>query len=211
MQQQPRRSEKRSGRGCLASLALGFVLLVATGLGVLWWLTRPPALPRIPLAYLPTVQQAAKSCPELSVPLLAAQIEAESKWNPQADSGKAQGIAQFDSTTWAAWGKAYAGDGQADIWNPKDAILTQGAYMCHLFKVVRHVPGDPTQLALAAYNAGPTAVLQVQGIPQINETQYYVNKVEQLIPQYATTYAQQIGATPSPSPSNHSSSNLPKS
>ncbi|MCQ4083944.1 lytic transglycosylase domain-containing protein [Streptomyces sp. RB6PN25] len=183
------------------SLALGVVLLVAAGLGVFWWLTRPPALPRIPIAYLPTVQQAAKSCPELSVPLLAAQIEAESKWNPQADSGKAQGIAQFDPTTWAEWGKDYAGDGKADVWDPKDAIPTQGAYMCHLFQVVKNVPGNPTQLALAAYNAGPNAVLQAQGIPQINETQNYVNKIEQLIPQYTTTYAQQIGATTSPSPS----------
>ncbi|MBV9024893.1 MAG: lytic transglycosylase domain-containing protein [Streptomycetaceae bacterium] len=203
MRQESRSSGRRSGRGCLVSLALGFVLLVAAGLGVLWWLTRPPALPRIPLTYLPTVQQAAKTCPELSVPLLAAQIETESKWNPQADSGKAQGIAQFDSTTWAEWGKAYAGEGQADIWNPKDAIVTQGVYMCHLFKVVKNVPGDSTQLALAAYNAGPTAVLQAQGIPQIYETQHYIDKIEQLIPEYATTYAQQVGATASPSPSNN--------
>lgn len=201
MQNESRRSSRRSGRGCLVSLALGVLLLVAAGLGIFWWLTRPPALPRIPLAYLPTVQQASKSCPELSVPLLAAQIQAESKWNPQADSGKAQGIAQFDPTTWAEWGKDYAGDGKPDVWDPKDAIPAQGAYMCHLFTVVKNVPGDPTQLALAAYNAGPNAVLQAQGVPQIDETQNYINKIEQLIPQYATTYAQQIGASASPSPS----------
>src|SRR2546430_10638179 len=170
MRKESRRSGRRSGRGCLVGLALGVVLLIAAGLGIIWWLTRPPALPRIPLAYLPTVQQAAKACPELSVPLLAAQIEAESKWNPQADSGKAQGIAQFDPQTWAEWGKDYAGDGTADIWNPKDAIAAQGAYMCHLFKIVKGVPGDATQLALAAYNAGPSAVLRAQGVPQINET-----------------------------------------
>lgn len=201
MQMESRRLGRGSARGCLVSLALGAVLLVAAGLGVFWWLTRPPALPRIPLAYLPTVQHAAKACPELSVPLLAAQIQAESKWNPQADSGTAQGIAQFDPSTWAAWGKDYAGDGKADVWNPKDAIPAQGAYMCHLFKIVRNVPGDPVQLVLAAYNAGPSAVFQAQGIPQINETQAYINKIEQLMPQYATTYAQQIGPTASPSPS----------
>jgi soluble lytic murein transglycosylase-like protein len=200
MQIESSRSSRRRGRGRLVSLALGLLLLTAAGLGI-WWLTRPPALPRIPLGYLPTVQQAAKACPQLSVPLLAAQIQAESKWNPQADSGKAQGIAQFDPLTWAEWGKDYAGDGQPDVWNPKDAILAQSAYMCHLFRVVKNVPGDPTQLALAAYNAGPSAVLQAQGVPQIDETRNYINEIERLMPQYTTTYAQQIGATASPSPS----------
>ncbi|GAA2673821.1 lytic transglycosylase domain-containing protein [Streptomyces lunalinharesii] len=180
-------------------LILGAVLVIAAVLGVVWWLTRPPALPTIPRQYLATVRSAAQTCPELSVPLLAAQLDAESHWNPQADSGQAQGIAQFHPSTWAEWGRNHAGGGAADVWNPADAIPTQGAYMCHLFKQVKGVAGDPTRLALAAYNAGPGAVLRARGIPQIPETQNYVNRIEALIPKYAQTYAQQVGASPSPS------------
>ncbi|MDF3292829.1 lytic transglycosylase domain-containing protein [Streptomyces silvisoli] len=191
---------RRSGRrGCLVGLAFGAVLVVAAAVGIVWWLTRPPALPTIPNQYLATVQSAARTCPELSVPMLAAQLDAESHWNPQADSGQAQGIAQFYPSTWAEWGKDYTGDGKADVWNPADAIPAQGAYMCHLFNEVKSIPGDPTQLALAAYNAGPGAVLKAQGIPQIPETQNYVNRIEALIPKYTQTYAKQIGASPSPS------------
>ncbi|MGW5255258.1 lytic transglycosylase domain-containing protein [Streptomyces sp. NPDC004012] len=175
-------------------LAFGAVL-VAAALGVVWWLTRPPALPTIPQQYLATVQSATKTCPELSVPMLAAQLDAESHWNPQADSGKAQGIAQFYPSTWAEWGKDYTGEGRADVWNPDDAIPAQGAYMCHLFKEVKGIPGDPTQLALAAYNAGPGAVLKAQGIPQIPETQNYVDRIEALIPKYTQTYAKQMSVT----------------
>ncbi|WP_236573216.1 lytic transglycosylase domain-containing protein [Streptomyces sp. GS7] len=179
-------------------LTLGAVLVVAAALGVVWWLTRPPALPTIPRQYLATVQSATKTCPELTVPMLAAQLDAESHWNPQADSGQAQGIAQFHPSTWAEWGKDYTGDGKADVWNPADAIPAQGAYMCHLFKEVKGIPGDPTQLALAAYNAGPGAVLKARGIPRIPETQNYVNRIEALIPKYTQTYAKQISASPSP-------------
>ncbi|WP_257980940.1 lytic transglycosylase domain-containing protein [Streptomyces sp. CB02959] len=189
-----RRSGRRRGP---AALALGAVLILAA-LGVVWWLTRPPALPTIPPRYLATIQSATKTCPELSVPMLAAQLDAESHWDPRADSGQAQGIAQFHPSTWVEWGKDYTGDGKADVWNPADAIPAQGAYMCHLFKQVKGVPGNPTQLALAAYNAGPGAVLKARGIPQIPETQNYVNRIEALIPKYTQTYAKQISASPSP-------------
>ncbi|WP_275310799.1 transglycosylase SLT domain-containing protein [Streptomyces yunnanensis] len=186
---------RRRGR---AALALGAVLILVA-LGVVWWLTRPPTLPSIPPQYLATVQSATKTCPELSVPMIAAQLDAESHWDPRADSGQAQGIAQFHPSTWAEWGRDHTGDGKADVWNPADAIPAQGAYMCHLFKQVKGIPGDPTQLALAAYNAGPGAVLKAQGIPHISETQNYVKRIEALIPKYTQTYAKQISASPSPS------------
>ncbi len=201
MDSESRRSGRTSRRGCLVGLIVTAVLVIAAALGVTWWLTRPPALPTIPQQYLATVRSAAGACPDVSVPLLAAQIDAESHWNPQADSGEAQGIAQFYPSTWAEWGRSYSGGGKPDVWNPQDAIPSQAAYMCHLFRAVRNVPGDPTRLALAAYNAGPGAVLKAGGIPQISETVNYVDRIEKLIPQYTVTYAKQIGASPSPSPS----------
>ena len=191
---------KRRRRRLVVRLMLPLAL-VAAALGAVWWLTRPPALPVIPTTYLPTVQLAARSCPQLSVPLLAAQIDAESHWNPQADSGQAQGIAQFDPVTWSEWGKDYAGDGNPTVWNPKDAIPSQGAYMCHLFRVIKGIPGDPTQLALAAYNAGPNSVIAAQGVPEISETQNYVTRIEKLVPQYTQTYARQLAASASASAS----------
>jgi membrane-bound lytic murein transglycosylase MltF len=193
MQKKTGRTGRR--RGCLVGcLALVAALIAAGAVGLhMWlnWLNRPPPLPTIPDEYLATVRSAARTCPQISVPLLAAQIDAESHWNPDADSGRAQGIAQFYPSTWAEWGKSYSGDGKPDVWNPKDAIPSQAAYMCQLFKEVRGVSGDPTQLALAAYNAGPTAVLNAGGIPRINETRDYVARIEELVPLYAKTYAQQ--------------------
>jgi membrane-bound lytic murein transglycosylase B len=188
-------SGPRRRRGCLTGcLVLAAAVVGAVAFGIhLWldWLNRPPPLPTIPQEYLATVQSAARTCPQVDVPLLAAQIDAESHWNPDADSGRAQGIAQFYPATWAEWGRDHSGDGHPDVWNPKDAIPSQAAYMCQLFKDVHGVPGDPTQLALAAYNAGPTAVLDAGGIPRIDETRNYVARIEELIPQYAKTYAQQ--------------------
>jgi soluble lytic murein transglycosylase-like protein len=43
-------------------------------------------------------------CPGVSAPLLAAQIKAESDWNPNAvSSGGAEGIAQFLPATFAVY------------------------------------------------------------------------------------------------------------
>jgi hypothetical protein len=192
--------EKKTGRtgrrrGCLVGcLVLVAALITAGAIGLhMWlnWLNRPPPLPTIPDEYLATVRTASHTCPQVSVPLLAAQLDAESHWNPDANSGQAQGIAQFYPSTWAEWGKSYSGDGKPNVWNPADAIPSQAAYMCQLFKEVRGVAGDPTQLALAAYNAGPTAVLNAGGIPRITETRDYIARIEELMPQYAKTYAQQ--------------------
>jgi len=60
----------------------------------------------------------------LSVDLLAAQIEAESGWDPEATSpAGAQELAQFMPQTWASYG-----DG-GDPFNPEDAIAAMGRYM----------------------------------------------------------------------------------
>lgn len=179
----------------------GSVLLLAAGAVVLRQVTsQGPSLPSVPAAHRLTVEAAARTCPGLSVPLLAAQIDAESDWQPDADSGHAQGISQFAPDTWSEWGRDGDGDGKADVWEPKDAIPSQARYMCHLLNVVKDLPGDPTELALAAYNAGPTAVLKAQGVPRIDETQGYVERiVHTLVPQYEKSEAQyEQAATPPP-------------
>ncbi len=199
------RGDRPRRRGCLIGCLIALAALIAgAAVGLhLWlaWLNRPPPLPAVPDEYLTTVESAARTCPQVSVPLLAAQLDAESHWNPQANSGAAQGIAQFYPSTWQEWGRDHSGDHVADVWNPKDAIPSQAAYLCALFHQVHGVPGNPTELALAAYNAGPTAVIRAGGIPDIAETRNYVTRIEALVPDYTKTYAQQVAARASASPS----------
>jgi cell wall-associated NlpC family hydrolase len=128
---------------------------------------------------------AAQTCPEITAPLLAAQIETESDWNPDAYNAatKATGLSQFIPSTWAVYGVDGDGDGTADPRDPADAIKTQAIYMCHLVTTVKGMTGlsgDITDLALAAYNAGPGNVQKFGGIPPFQETTAYVAKIRNL-------------------------------
>ncbi|MGW7295763.1 C40 family peptidase [Streptomyces xiamenensis] len=132
----------------------------------------------VPAAYRSLVEEAGQQCPELSPALLAAQLNQESGWNPRAQShAEAQGIAQFIPGTWAVHGIDANGDGVADVWDPEDAIVSAAAYNCSLASYVRDVPGDPVDNMLAAYNAGPYAVIQYGGVPPYTETQNYVRVI----------------------------------
>lgn len=138
----------------------------------------------VPPQYADAVNKAGAICPEISPALIAAQINAESGWNPNARSGAgAEGISQFMPATWAAVGKDGDGNGTVDIWSPGDAIVTQGAYMCSLAAEVKTdiaahtISGDVASLALAAYNAGLGAVEAAHGIPHITETTNYVASI----------------------------------
>lgn len=140
-----------------------------------------PATVTIPAQYLNAVTQAGSICPEITPNLIAAQVNQESGWNPDATSpAGAQGISQFMPGTWASVGVDGDGDGRADVWNPTDAILTQGHYMCGLVDQVKSaiaaktITGDIVSLALAAYNAGLGAVTAAGGIPAFTATQNYV-------------------------------------
>ncbi|HET9654478.1 MAG TPA: NlpC/P60 family protein [Kineosporiaceae bacterium] len=141
---------------------------------------------KVPATYRSWVLQAGSLCPAFPAAVIAAQIEAESGWNPKAVSPVgAQGLSQFMPGTWAAWGQDVNGDGTADPFDPADAIMAQGRYDCDLARQVGGIKGDITQLALAAYNAGPGAVLSAGGIPPYPETQAYVARITQLAAGYA--------------------------
>lgn len=179
------RAARRPRRGRLllvAALLLAALVVVA----VLVWRQSQNGPLTVPAPYAAVVDRAATTCPAVTVPLLAAQLHAESGWNPSADSGQAQGIAQFTPATWAEWGRDYDGSGKASVWEPGDAIPAQARYLCALFKQVAHVPGDPTANALAAYNAGPGAVVKAGGVPDFAQTRAYVKRIESdLEPRYA--------------------------
>jgi soluble lytic murein transglycosylase-like protein len=106
----------------------------------------------------------------VSAALLAAQLMAESNFNPFAVSpAGAQGIAQFIPSTAAAYGLA-------DPFDPVAAIEAQAHLMSDLISRL----GDP-QLALAAYNAGPAPVEACHCVPAIPETTAYVSRILALL------------------------------
>ena len=107
---------------------------------------------------------------DVSAALLAAQLMAESNFNPNAISpAGAQGIAQFMPATAAAYGLR-------DPFDPVAAIDAQGRLMGELLEQFGSV-----ELALAAYNAGPGAVSACDCVPPYPETQAYVARILALL------------------------------
>jgi len=101
----------------------------------------------------------------------------------------AGGLGQFLPSTWATYGIDANGDGSADLLDPLDSIASAAQYDCALAAAVAGVPGDRTQLMLAAYNAGPAAVIAFRGVPPYPETQGYVRRIGELAASYTATPA----------------------
>jgi cell wall-associated NlpC family hydrolase len=118
----------------------------------------------VPAEYASTIAQAAASN-GIPASLLAALVSHESGFNPDAvSSAGAEGIAQFMPSTAAGMG--------IDPDDPTEAI--QGA--ADLLGSYTARFGSYAD-ALAAYNAGPSAVEQYGGIPPYAQTQAYVPAV----------------------------------
>lgn len=186
------RSLLRAGAAVAFGSMLSFVMLltlVAGGQGISAQL-RAAA---VPAQYAQWVIQAGNLCQPASAPLIAAQIDTESGWNPRAVSPRgAEGIAQFMPGTWRNWGYNANNDGSADPFDPADAIMSMGRYDCGLAQQVASVPGNLQANMLAAYNAGPGAVIAAGGIPPIPETQHYVQNITSLV----STYTNPTGGPP---------------
>jgi cell wall-associated NlpC family hydrolase len=150
----------------------------------------------VPTAYVALIEDAATTCPILSAPLLAAQFYQESGFNPNAvsDTG-AEGITQFEPGTWTSWTLPSDGDGKENPFNPADEIPAAARYDCALARQTSKVPGDAVGNMLAAYNAGPGAVLSADGIPDITQTQDYVRNIEALEKSFAAPTTTTISAS----------------
>jgi hypothetical protein len=119
----------------------------------------------VPARFAPLIIRAAQRW-SVSAHLLAAQLYAESNFNPFARSpAGAEGIAQFMPGTAAAMGLS-------DPFDPGSAIDAQAHLMRDLLGRFGSVP-----LALAAYNAGPGAVEGCGCIPPYPETRSYVARI----------------------------------
>jgi soluble lytic murein transglycosylase-like protein len=119
----------------------------------------------VPARFAPAINGAAQRW-SVSATLLAAQLYAESGFNPFAVSpAGAQGIAQFMPGT-------ARGMGLADPFDPEAAIDAQAHLMRDLLRQFGAVP-----LALAAYNAGPAPVAACGCVPPYPETRGYVARI----------------------------------
>ncbi|HEV3000246.1 MAG TPA: transglycosylase SLT domain-containing protein [Solirubrobacteraceae bacterium] len=119
----------------------------------------------VPPRFAPAIGRAAQRW-NVGAALLAAQLYAESNFNPFAHSpAGAQGIAQFMPGTARAYGLANPYDAAA-------AIDAQAHLMHDLLAQFGSVP-----LALAAYNAGAGGVARCGCIPPYPETRGYVTRI----------------------------------
>lgn len=155
----------------------------------------------VPPAYVPWILKAAKTCPEVTAPLISAQLENETGGtfdvNSHNPKSGADGPSQFMPETWAAKAIDGDGDGTKNTRSIADAVMTQASYDCELATGMRKalaggkVRGDLTELWLSAYNCGPGATLAAGGPCQNAETQSYIRKIPQ---RAATVFAAQNAA-----------------
>ena len=132
----------------------------------------------VPTEYADVIREASERCQSVPLDVFAAQLHAESSWDPLATSpAGAQGIAQFMPATWEQYGIDADGDGTADVWNPIDAIHSAAELNCVNRKLVAPVAGKKLPNTLAAYNAGHGAVHKYNGVPPFPETENYVAKI----------------------------------
>jgi D-alanyl-D-alanine carboxypeptidase len=119
----------------------------------------------VPAAYRdPLIRSASRW--NVSPGLLAAQLMAESGFNPRAVSpAGALGIAQFIPSTARSYGLR-------DPFDPVASIDAQAHLMSDLLRQFHSVP-----LALAAYNAGSGAVAACNCVPSYPETRAYVARI----------------------------------
>lgn len=180
----------RTGPNPLRFVA-ALVALAAIGAAAIWWAW--PAARRagiaevvdsiagpvvVPAEYRSIIKAAAKLCPEIPPRVFAAQIAAESGWDPRARSGAgAQGIAQFMPKVWEQYGIDANDDGVASVWDPTDAIHSASLLNCVNRGLVKEVAGKRLENTLAAYNAGFNAVRKYDGVPPFPETEAYVKRI----------------------------------
>jgi cell wall-associated NlpC family hydrolase len=187
----------------LCAVVLGTVGLVAVVAGANSDAAATPVLAAasIPIpSLIPVLEAAGSLCAGISAPLLAAQIDVESDWNPSAVStAGAEGLAQFLPATFAVYGQDDDGTGAASPFDAVDAVMAMGRYDCALLADVSGLSGlsgdDPVSLTLAAYNAGIGAVLAAQGVPPYAQTQAYVAEVDSLIPTYSASLPGSSGSS----------------
>jgi soluble lytic murein transglycosylase-like protein len=150
--------------------------------------TARPTSIQVPGGFGPIIQEAAHKY-GVDPALIAAVMETESKFNPDAVSqAGAKGLMQLMPAT-------ARGLGVTDAKDPRQAILG-GAKLLGILS--DKYKGD-LKLTLAAYNAGSGAVDKHGGIPPYGETQKYVPLVMSAYERFKTQFGNPTQATPATS------------
>jgi len=127
---------------------------------------QPDCEPLADAVVAPLIESTAKS-QEIQPELLRAVMERESGFRPCATSSKgAQGLMQLMPETALELGVS-------DPFDPKESVSGGAKYLKQLMDKYK---GDLSK-SLGAYNAGPAAVDQAGGIPDIQETRDYVDAI----------------------------------
>ena len=175
LQPDRRRSERRKARLRTLLLAAATTLFAHRGAGIS---PRPgvsvsiDAFRPVPPdeAYEDLIQEAAGTY-DLDPALIRAVMQTESSFNPTVVSRVgAQGLMQLMP--------ALAEEmGVRDSFDPRENIMGGARYLRELLDRFR----GNVRLALASYNAGPTAVAKYGRVPPFRETQRYVKQIQHLI------------------------------
>ncbi|GGG01416.1 hypothetical protein GCM10007304_14240 [Rhodococcoides trifolii] len=182
---------------CVLS-ALGLFVMFAAALG-----SNSPAVSTggsllpgtVPPEYEAWVIKAGSQCTEITPPLIAAQIDVESNWNPRALSpARAKGLSQFMDGTWPTYGRDDDLNGRSDPFDPADAIMAQGRFDCAAAETAKRdlasgrVTGELLDIVMVAYNCGYGCVLDrggPQGTTGGAESDSYPSKVKAALPKYS--------------------------
>jgi len=156
------------------------------------------ALPPHARAWTMWILKAGSVCPQITAPLIAAQVEQESSWdpnqvtpNPPERGGDAKGLAQFQDATWSGWGTDADGNGVNSPFDPPDALMAQGKLMCDLYAWAtrgiseRWMSGEPLDVALAAYFCGRYCVQRAGGVPAAGLAHDYPSQVKARVGKYS--------------------------
>lgn len=143
----------------------------------------------VPEQFRDQLLRAGERCAAVEAPLLAAQIEAESGWQPSLVTARGFGLAQLSDAVYRDYGVDDNHNNQIDQLDPSDAIATQANYLCSLSDQVAAVSTDSdapiTNLTLAAFHVGPKVVIEGGGkLP--GESDAYVQRVLALVSKYTT-------------------------
>ncbi|WFE28325.1 ricin-type beta-trefoil lectin domain protein [Solwaraspora sp. WMMD791] len=159
---------------------------------------RPAAPVAVPDEYLTAVRAAGSICPTITPARVAAQIMAQSGFDPNllGPTG-GQGIAQFLPQVWVQYVQTA---GYATPWDAQVAIPALGSTMCRLVEEMTPLSDDPYPLALAAYHWGAGTIQAAADLDGSSTLAAFTA----LVREHETFYAAdtRIGAaTPPPSPS----------
>ena len=138
-----------------------------------------------PAEFVPWLVKAGSICPQIGPPLLAAQIDEESGFEPHEPGATGtSGYSQLDPVIWSAFGSPVdtlgnpvgpAGTGDPN--SVADSVMALGKYMCFLSSSLDFLVDDgaitgtdnPAELYLAAFTGGLSTVTSERGFPSCSD------------------------------------------